>query len=144
MNRIEKAVSCFNEGFSCSQAILSSYGVVFGLTRNTCLKIATGFGAGIAQRAEICGAVAGAIMVIGLKHGRTRVEDELSREATYERTQQFINRFKARNGTITCKQLLGHDISTPEGLQAAEEEKLFTEFCPKLVRSAAEILENIL
>jgi C_GCAxxG_C_C family probable redox protein len=144
MNRIEKAVSCFNEGFSCSQAILSSYGVVFGMTRNTCLKIATGFGAGIARQAETCGAVAGAIMVIGLKHGRTRVEDEASRDSTYERAQQFISRFKARNGSITCKELLGHDISTEGGLQAAEEEALFTEFCPKLVRNAAEILENIL
>jgi C_GCAxxG_C_C family probable redox protein len=137
-------VSYFNEGFSCSQAILSSYGVVFGLTRTTCLKISTGFGAGMAGQAETCGAVTGAIMVIGLKHGRTRADDEAARDNTYERAQLFIRRFKVRNGEVTCRKLLGHDIGTEEGMKAAEEEGLFSEYCPKLVRSAAEILENVL
>jgi len=144
MNRVEKAVSSFNEGFSCAQAILSSYGVVFGMSRSTCLKIATGFGAGLARRGETCGAVTAAIMVIGLKHGRARVQDEEAREETYKRARQFMRRFESRYGSVTCKALLGHDIDTPEGMQAAEDEGLFTDLCPKIVRHAAEILEKIL
>ena len=144
MNNIDHAVSCFKEGFSCSQAILSTYGKQFGLDRETALKIATGFGGGMARMGKTCGAVTGAFMVIGLKNGKINFDDEIAKETTYSLVREFVSRFTILNGSIECNKLLGFDINTPEGRQLANEKNLFTTLCPKLVQNAAEILEQIL
>lgn len=144
MTRVERAISCFRQGFSCSQAILSIYGRGFGLDRDTALKVAQAFGGGMARMGETCGAVTGAFMVLGLKHGRTRIDDTEAKEKTYELVQQFVSEFNARNGSIVCKELLGHDMSTPEGRRLIEEKDLFSTTCPKFVQDAAEIIEEIL
>jgi C_GCAxxG_C_C family probable redox protein len=144
MNRIEQAVSCFQEGFCCSQAVLASYSKKFGLNRKKALKIAQAFGGGIAQTGQICGAVSGALMVIGLKHGRTKADDLEAKNTTYTLTKDFMEKFKAMNGSIICKELLGYDISTPEGMENSEEKKLFDTLCPDFVHSAVKIIEEIL
>lgn len=144
MNRIEHAISCFKEGFNCSQAVLSSYSKKFGLNRKKALKIAQAFGGGIAQTGQICGAVNGALMVIGLKHGRIRANDIEAKDTTYKLSKDFMEMFKTHNGSIICKDLLGYDISTPEGMKNSEEKKLFDTLCPDFVHSAVTIIEEIL
>lgn len=144
MSRIEEAVAFFKEGFVCSQAVLSAYSAQLGLDRDTALKIADGFGGGMARMGETCGAVTGAFMVIGLKHGRAAVEDAQAHETTYRLMNEFVRRFKLRNGSIVCRELLGCDISTTEGLRSARQQNLFTTVCPGYVRDAAEIIEEIL
>ena len=126
MNRVELAVSCFEEGYTCSQALLSTYSVKFGLDREIALRIADGFGGGMGSMGETCGAVTGAFMVIGLKHGRTVVEDRDAHRKTNSLVNDFIRLFKHRNGSIVCRELLGCDISTPEGLNSAREKKRCT------------------
>ena len=140
MNRGERAASHFEEGFSCSQSVLSAYGPDLGLDRETALKVATGFGGGMGHMGETCGAVTGAFMVIGLKHGRIRAEDEETRDKAYSLIAEFAERFKSRNGSMVCRELLGCDIGTPEGLELAREKNV----CPGFVRDAAEIIEEIL
>ncbi len=94
---------------------------------------------------ETCGAVTGALMVIGLKYGQTISEDKAAKEKSYELVRQFAERFKVRNrGCLTCRDLLGADISTPEGMQKLREKQAFTTLCPKFVRDAAEIVEELL
>ena len=93
---------------------------------------------------ETCGAATGAFMLIGLKYGKTRVEDEQRREKAHSLVKEFALEFKSRNGSITCRELLGCDISTSEGMKLAEDNKLFITRCPKFVRDAAEIIEQIL
>lgn len=144
MNRVERAVSCFKEGFSCSQALLATYGTQFGLSRETALKVSGAFGGGMGRRGETCGAVTGAFMLIGLKYGMTEPEDEQTKEDIYGLVNEFVDKFKSRNGSIMCKALLGCDISTPEGMSLANKKKLFVTLCPKFVRDAAEIIELIL
>ena len=144
MGQIDRAASCFEQGFSCTQALLSTYGAEFGLNRETALKVAGAFGGGMAQTAETCGSVTGALMVIGLKYGMTRVEDKQSKFNTYGLAKDFMDKFKSLNGSIVCRELLGYDISTPDGLQAAREKGLFTTLCPKFVKDAAGIVEDIL
>ena len=143
-NRIEKAVSCFTEGFSCSQAVLSPYSELFDLDRSTALKISQPFGGGIAHQGGTCGAVSGAFMVIGLKHGRIQAEDLEAREKTYEKVLEFIEHFTTSNGSTVCKELLGFDMSTPEGFHQAKNAGLFDTLCPKLIQSSMEILEKTL
>jgi C_GCAxxG_C_C family probable redox protein len=142
--RIENAVACFDAGFSCSQAVLSSFAGDFGLDGKLALKVAAGFGGGMGRMAETCGAVTGAYMVIGLKYGVTSVRDKAAKERAYEVVRDFNARFRARNPSLVCKELLRCDISTAEGLEVAKQKGVFTTVCPKLVRDAAEILEELL
>ncbi|MCJ7579375.1 MAG: C-GCAxxG-C-C family protein [Candidatus Aminicenantes bacterium] len=143
-DREKNANSCFNEGFSCSQAVLTAYSDLFNLDRNTALKISQPFGGGIAHQGETCGAVSAAFMVIGLKYGRIQADDIAAREKTYEKILDFIAQFSSKNGSTVCKELLGSDMSTPEGLKKAEDAGLFHSLCPKLIQSSVEILDKIL
>jgi C_GCAxxG_C_C family probable redox protein len=98
----------------------------------------------MARTGETCGSVTGALMVIGLSHAKTRKDDDDSRERTYALAQEFMDAFRDRNGSILCRELLGVDVSTPEGIAAVRERDLFRTACPKFVKDAGEILEEIL
>lgn len=124
--------------------MLSVYGERFGLGRELGLGVAGAFGGGMGRMGETCGAVTGAFMVIGLKYGKRRADDDEAREKTYELVNEFADRFKSRNKSIVCRQLLGHDLSTVEGRDAVAEKNLFLTVCPKFVDDAGEILEEIL
>jgi C_GCAxxG_C_C family probable redox protein len=124
--------------------VLSTYGKRSGLARETAFKTAGAFGAGMARMGGTCGAVTGAFMVIGLKHGKTKADDDAAREKTYELAQQFAARFRARNKSIVCRELLGYDLATEEGRESVMEKNLFATICPRFVKDAGEILEEIL
>ncbi len=143
MSKAQQAVDCFKGGFSCSQAILATYAEDHGLSRETALKLADGFGGGIADRGDTCGAVAGAVMVIGLRYGRKKARDQRAKDQTTEAVQEFIRRFEARSKSILCRDILGCDIDTPEKMEAASKQGLFGKICTQAVRDAAEILEEI-
>jgi C_GCAxxG_C_C family probable redox protein len=124
--------------------VLASFAPEFGLDRETALKVACGLGAGFACLGETCGAVTGGIMVIGLRYGQTRSDDTTAKAKTYETARHFIAGFKEQHGTIICRDLIGCDISTPEGLAWARERGLFRDICTRYVREAVEILEPML
>ena len=94
------------------------------------------------RMASICGAVTGAFLVLGLQHGAATPDRE-AKEAIYSRIREFADRFQGRDGSLACRELLGFDISDPDGLRQARESGLFTSVCPKLVQDACEILEEI-
>jgi C_GCAxxG_C_C family probable redox protein len=144
MNEVEKAVACFEEGFMCSQALLTAYAEQFGVDRETALKVSAAFGGGMGRMGEICGAVTGAFMVIGLKYGRTAVPDTRSHEKTTGLVKAFAERFKSLNGSIVCRELLGCDLSTEEGQKTFVGEKLRNTLCTKFVRDAATIVRDLL
>ena len=144
MTKADEAVASFKSGFSCSQAVLSSFSEELGLDRDTANSVACGFGGGIARTGNICGAVAGAIMVIGMKHGMTRQDDNAAREKTYALVQQFIRDYTAKNGSISCPDLLGYDMADPVQFKEAREKKVAAQKCPGLVEDAVIVLERIL
>jgi C_GCAxxG_C_C family probable redox protein len=144
MDRINNAVSAFSEGFSCSQAVFSAFAEELGVDRTTALKISSAFGGGMAVMGLTCGAVTGALMVIGAKHGRTHADDNAAKEKTYETSREFVRRFTERHKSILCRELLGTDISTPKGKKRMKEQGLFSTLCPYLVSDAVEILEEII
>ena len=144
MNKIEKAITFFNQGHNCAQAVLKAYGTQYGLDEDLAFKISSSLGGGLARSGNTCGAVTGALMVIGLRYRDLNVEDQESKELAYEAGENFIEKFRSVNGTIKCKELLNCDISTLEGREKATMNNVFEDLCPKFVKSAAEILETIL
>jgi C_GCAxxG_C_C family probable redox protein len=144
MTKTDDAVTMFCDGLSCSQAVLSTFGAERGLDTELALKVATGFGGGMGRQGHTCGAVTGAIMVIGLDLGSARPGDEQSKEATYQAVKEFMARFEQECGSSVCKELLGCDISSPAGYAQARREDLFNIKCTGYVGRAMEILEEIL
>lgn len=138
------AVACFHNGFNCAQAVFSTYCEQLGLDKTDALKVAGGFGGGMGHIGETCGAVTGAIMLIGLKHGKVQKDDNEARETTYNLVQEYTRQFKEANGSVECTELLGYDISTPEGLKAAREANVWNTVCAKLVKDSAIIIEELL
>jgi len=144
MNNPERAVALFKEGFNCSQAVLAAYCEQFELKQELALRVAGAFGGGMGRMGETCGAVTGAIMVVGLKFGSTTAGDLKARENAYAVVREFVHRFKGRNVSVLCRDLLDCDISTPEGMKRAREEGRIKKTCPKFVKDAAEILDQLI
>ncbi|MFW9879587.1 MAG: C-GCAxxG-C-C family protein [Candidatus Thorarchaeota archaeon] len=144
MPRIEKAVSSFKGTCNCAQAILSTYSTQYGLNRDTALKLATGFGGGMARLGRTCGAVSAAFMVIGLKYGMGMEGDKEKKEKTYDLIQKFSGQFQEINRSVICRELLGCDINTPEGKKYYSQNNLFEKNCVQYVKNVAEILEKMI
>lgn len=138
----EKAVAIFNSGMNCSQSVFLTFCEKYGLSREEAAKISCGFGGGM-RAGEVCGAVSGAVMVIGLKYGNSTPEDTQAKALCYSKTVEFINEFKAKTKTIICRELLGYDISTAEGMNMAKEKGLFKTTCVDMVKHSVEILEKL-
>lgn len=144
MSKIDNAVNCFQHGFNCSQAVFSTYCEQLGLDAETAFKVSCPFGAGMGRMACTCGAVTGAFMLIGLKHGKYKEEDNVARELSYRLVREFSEKFKAVNGSLLCRELLNCDLSTPEGVAYNKENGITAKLCPEFVRDSAQIIEELL
>lgn len=141
-SKVNEAVDCFNKGFNCSQAILSTYCEQFGLDKTTALKLSCGLGGGMGRLGETCGAVSAAYLLIGLKYGKYEADDNKAKDKTYELVRDFQKRFSAQNNSTICRELLGLDLMINNDRQ--KEIERVNEICPVMVKNAAEILESIL
>ncbi len=126
--------------FNCAQTVFSLFAKEIGIDETTALKIASGFGGGMAC-AETCGAVTGSYMVIGMKHGHSTSDSE-AKANTKLRIKNFNEAFKQKHGSLLCKHLTGFDVSTPEGSAAATESRVFETKCPEFIKTACVILEK--
>lgn len=144
MDKKTEARNSFSDGYLCSQSVLGAFCKDLGLDTETALKLSLAFGGGFARCGETCGAVTGALMVIGLKEGTSVQGETPEKEKTYQMTNDFIDAFKNGHGSITCKELLDCDISQSDGYQRAQQENLFQTICPKLVADSVEILEKLI
>ena len=143
MTHKEKALQYFSDKFHCSQAVLAAFAPELGLTEEQALKLGACFGAGM-RKGEVCGACTGALMVLGLMYGQFDKNDLESRMRENKVNVELLNGFAEKNGSYICNELLGCDIRTEEGVKAAREKGLFTDFCPKMVADAVDLLEEIL
>jgi C_GCAxxG_C_C family probable redox protein len=142
--RGEDAAELFRNGWSCSQAVCCAFAKDFGIDEKTALRLSCALGGGMSHMGNTCGAVSGALMVIGMKYGRTELDDLASKDKTYEMAQQFIHEFRRRNHSLNCTDLIGYDLSDPKALAEAREKKVFHARCSKFVCDAGDILEEIL
>ena len=143
MDKKQSAVETFHNNFHCSQSVFAVFAEELGLDRETALKIAGCFGGGM-RCGEVCGAVTGALMAIGLKYGHCKPEDSAAKADADQKACLFMEQFKQKNKSILCRELLGHDLSLPEQRKAAAEQGLFATVCPKLVEDAVDIAQNII
>ena len=144
MSRESEAVSLHAKGFNCAQAVLAVFSAELGLDTETAMRVATGFGGGMGRLGNTCGAVTGAFMVLGLSRGMRRAEDAAAKESTYALVREFGEQFREKHSALDCRELLGVDIGTAEGRQAAKERGLFTTLCHGLIRDAVILLEKML
>jgi len=135
------AIQRFEQGYSCSQSLLYAFASQFEMGEEISNKIAAPFGGGIARQGETCGAVTGALMVLGLKFGP---ETGKSNKTIYKVSQEFLRLFQEKHSSIQCNQLIKFDINQKEELLAAREAGVFKNVCPELVKSAAEIVNSML
>jgi len=143
MGRADAAVDLHGKGCNCAQAVLAVFAPELGLEQREAIRIATAFGGGMGRTDGVCGTVTGACMVLGLRSDMRSPEDRSAKDTAYSRMKEFDRRFRDRHGDTSCTGLIGVNLSTPEGLQAARDRALFTTRCADLIRSAVEILEEM-
>ena len=138
-----KARQYFEEHYNCAQSVFAPFALAFGMDVDKALKIATPFGGGMGHSGEICGAVTGGLMALGLARGISSYDRE-KKYACYDLAQEFMARFRDLHGDNTCPGLLGYHIGDPAGLEKVRKENLFHTLCPKYVGDAARIVDELL
>jgi C_GCAxxG_C_C family probable redox protein len=138
----QRAEELFGQGYNCAQAILFAFFDQLGGGGDTALRIASGFGGGIGYRQETCGAVTGAVMVLGLLHGRAWGEPKTRTDVTYALAGEFMRRFETCHGTCACRDLLGGcDFNTEAGQREFKERGYREARCAAFIRDAVRIVE---
>ncbi len=142
MTRKERAMDYFTRGYNCAQSVVLAYADELDLDETTLAKLSSSFGGGVGRMREVCGAVSGMAIVLGLLDGYDDPADNAAKAAHYARIQAAAKEFEAENGSIVCRELLGlsqkHDAPSPSVRSADFYKK---RPCKELVGMAAEILE---
>ena len=142
MTRAEKARQLFEQGYSCSQAVAVAFCDVTGLDAALAAKMASSFGGGMGRLLEVCGAVSGMFLVLGLAQGYSDADDRAGKTAQYAAVQQLAAAFRQRNGSIICRDLLGLPGAQPPAPEARTAAYYKKRPCADLVYDAAELLEQ--
>jgi C_GCAxxG_C_C family probable redox protein len=135
----EKAASYFAKGYNCAQSVLLTMQEHWRVSAPVEPTIASGFAGGIGRQGSVCGAVIGGVMAIGLKYGTNEASVQ-KRENVSHQTSEFLNQFKKQCGSVYCRDLIGFDLSTPEGREKAWAANVFQEKCRHFVECAVRIL----
>ena len=139
-----KANELFDRGYNCAQSMFYTYGKDFFEKGSPVMKVASGFGGGISSMGETCGAVSGSLMALGLHFGPEEPADHEQKEKLKEINRQFLAIFEEKHGSLKCRDLLGADMSNPEGAKFIQENGVIDKVCPAMIRSASEIMDAII
>lgn len=143
VNKPEQAAQLFRGGLNCSQAILTVFGASCGVDREQAKRLGRPLGGGLCRMGKSCGAVTGALLVLGLAQGNPEDEAKARNDLTLA-GRELIRRFAERHGSIVCRELLQADMSTEAGARKIKEEELVMRHCPAFVQDAAEMLHDLL
>jgi C_GCAxxG_C_C family probable redox protein len=138
------AASYAEQGFLCSEAVLMAIADLLGFKSDAIPRIATGFGAGIGRRGEVCGAASGGVMGLGLRFGRDTVEDNEGDRRPYWYAAEFLDGFRVRCGGVRCRDLLGLDLSRPEDVEEYHRRGHWDKRCRELIKTAAGLAHDLL
>jgi C_GCAxxG_C_C family probable redox protein len=143
-DNVNNAVEIYKDGYNCAQSVLTVFAPDLGMDRDIAMKVSCGFGSGIGRSGNLCGAITGGMLVLGLKYGMIDSEFQEEKENTYDKVIELQERIRAIHGTVNCNDLLGFDIGTPEGLEKVKELELSDKICSKIVGDVVRILEELL
>lgn len=147
-DRVQRAVEIFMQGYGCSQSVVAAFSDIYGLDDTMAKRISAGFGGGVGRMRMMCGAVSGIVILVGLDCGQTDGYDKNGKAACYEVVQKLLAKFKERNGSIICAELLAMnncpvvtDTNIPDERNA---EYYRVRPCAKKVESAARVFAEYL
>ncbi|MGW8314464.1 MAG: C-GCAxxG-C-C family protein [Bacteroidales bacterium] len=143
MDKSEQAKSYFFSGHNCAQSVLLSFASELHYSTELAEKIAAGFGAGMGRTQQTCGAVTGAIMVMGIMQGERVNNNEQLKSESYRSAKELMEAFTEEFGTTRCSELIGCDLNTPEGSARFTEENMMENVCAVCVRKAVQIVETL-
>ena len=144
MTHKEKAEQLLHQQYHCSQALFGAYAEELGLDLKTAFKISTCFGGGMRQGGT-CGCITAGLLVLGLAMGFYDAQDKEREIYGNKKTAEFIRMFEERmQGEVFCRDILGEDISKPEGMAAIRKEGLILKKCPRALNVAIDILDELL
>jgi C_GCAxxG_C_C family probable redox protein len=138
--RTSRAVDHFEEGYNCAQSVLLAYSDLYGLDKEMAAKMATSFGGGMGRLREVCGAVSGMFMVMGLEYPFLDTKDKASKNENYKKVQETASEFKETMGSIICADLLNLKRQAQHYESAERNNEYYaTRPCARCVAKAAEI-----
>jgi C_GCAxxG_C_C family probable redox protein len=105
--RVNRAVDYFMEGYGCCQSVVAAFADLYGMDKQTALRVSAGFGGGVGRMRMMCGAVSGIVMLVGLDCGQTEGSDREGKSACYKVVQELLNLSKQENGSLICAEILG-------------------------------------
>lgn len=136
----EKAKELFKQGYNCSQSVLGVFCEDLGMDLDTAMKISCSFGGGMGRMREVCGTVSGMFMAAGLAFSTTEPSAKVEQ---YKIVQELANRFREKNGSIICRELLEGIESSTSPVPSERTEKYYKKRpCIDLVADSVEILEQ--
>lgn len=138
--RIQQAVEYFESGYNCSQAVFMAYSDKYGIDSETAARLSTSFGGGMGRLREVCGAVSGMFLVLGLQYPFIDTKDKAAKNTNYKAVQRTANEFKSQMGSYICADLLKIKHA-PQNPESAERNDAYyaSRPCTSCVRLAAEI-----
>jgi C_GCAxxG_C_C family probable redox protein len=138
----EIAVEKFLSGFNCAQSVVAAFYAECGLDETTALKMACGLGGGMGAKQEVCGAVSGGILVLGLLRASAG-QDRESHRLIYGKARQLMEKVADKHGSYLCRELLpGQNLSTEEGVARFRASGMRNSVCAQCVATVAGILEE--
>jgi len=137
------AKELFKKGYNCSQSLFAAFCDESNLDFEDALKISSSFGGGMGRLREVCGAVSGMFMVVGVKYGYTDPTDKIKKSEHYKLIQSLAKRFEEKNSSLICRELLGLTVKQGSPIPEDRTEAYYKKRpCAELVEYAAQILDE--
>ena len=141
----KRAEALQREGYNCCQCLIGTLCEEFGMDRPTAFRFAGAFGSGIGCAGDMCGALTGGMMAIGLKCKSKQLPDQEYDGEIDRLAREYLERFKEANGGKTrCRDLLGADPYTAEGWVKIRKNDRHSNVCRPLIIKAAEIAAEVI
>ncbi len=137
------ARTLFEQGYNCAQSVAGAFAEECGLPRETMMRLISPFGGGMGRLREVCGAFSGLLSVLGMLYGYDDPAASEEKRVLYTDVQALAAQFRARNGSLICRELLGLRAGASDPTPSPRTPEYYrTRRCGDMVESAAEILEQ--
>jgi len=132
MTKKELAIALHDKKYNCAQSVACAFAEDLNIDPQILFKLLEGFGLGMGCTQGTCGAISGAIVLLGLKNSDGNLESPATKALTYQLSKELLLKFQEKNGATICRDLKG--IDTGNVLRS----------CPGCIEDAVELIEEIL